>query len=835
MKQTGQSLILVVDDDDSQRLLASVSLQQSGFSILEAANGAQAIEIFQQYQPDLVLLDVVMPGMDGFSTCTALRCLSGGRNVPIVMVTGLDDVQSIEQAYQAGATDFITKPIQWLILHHRVRYILRASRTFRDLQEGEERFRTLVNAAGSVILVLDRQGKVVEFNPVAERFFPLRRGELIAESFTNTLSVVGNWDALLEESQNFESTIQALEGDDRILLWSLSGFANAEGALAGLVIVGQDVTARRKAEENMRKLSYVVEQNPISILITDVRGNIEYVNPKFSEISGYHLEEIQGKNPYFLQTNTLSAEEYQRMHHLVASGDVWRGELCSRRKDGGFFWESAHISAIRNPQGVVTHFVWLREDISDRKNAEERIRFLAYYDNLTRLPNRVMLQERLREAIEISRIHGQLLAVMFLDLDQFKRINDSLGHRAGDLLLQQVADRLQEYLRFSDQVYITRTDTPLPQDLLARLGGDEFVIVLTEISHSDAVTQVAQRVLEAMAKPFVVDNREIFTGCSIGIALYPEDGADMDILLKHADTALYYAKDRGRNNYQMFSSSMNVATTQRLTLENHLRKALKNQELILYYQPQVALNSGIVTGVEALLRWNNPKLGMVSPEDFIPVAEETGLIVSIGEWVLRTACSQARTWQVTEGLSSLRMAVNLSPRQFADPDFVERIAVILRETGLQPELLELEITESLLMQGGLLESLLLLKEIGVMLSIDDFGTGYSNLSYLQRFPVDRLKIDKSFVKDIGSKSDQNNTIAGAVIAMARSLRLGVIAEGVETKKQADILRLLGCDEMQGYYFSRPYPPEQVIKIINDHRVPPSCTQEVLTKLPLKAG
>ncbi len=813
MEQTWKPLILVVDDDESQRLLECTSLLQGGFSTLEAACGEQALEVFQRHQPDLILLDVMMPGMDGFATCATLRRLPEGRNVPIVMVTGLDDVESIEQAYQAGATDFIAKPIQWLILQQRVRYILRASRALRDLQDSEERFRTLVNAAGSVIMVLDRQGGVVEFNPVAERFFALRRGEPVAADFADALPP-GDWSALLEKPQSFESTIRALNGDDHILLWNISGFADAEGVIAGLVVVGQDVTARRQAEEGMRKLSYAIEQNPISVLITDIHGTIEYVNPKFSEVSGYLLEEIRGKNPYFLQTSTLSAEEYQRMHQLVANGGVWQGELCSRRKDGEFFWESTHISAIRNPSGVATHFVWLREDITDRKHVEERIRFLAYYDNLTRLPNRMMLQERLREAIETSRLHTRSLAVLFLDLDQFKRINDSLGHQAGDVLLQQVAHRLQECLRFSDQVYIARSDTPLPQDLLARLGGDEFVIVLTEINHPDAVTQVARRVLEVMAQPFVVNNKEVFTGCSIGIALYPRDGADMDVLLKHADTALYHAKDRGRNNYQMFSHSMNVAATQRLALENQLRKALQNQELTLHYQPQVVLDSGRITGVEALLRWNSPELGMVSPVDFIPVAEETGLIVPIGEWVLRTACIQARTWQTEEGLSNLRMAVNLSPRQFADPRFPDRVAMILRETGLQPDLLELEITESLLMREGLLESLHSLKQIGVKLSIDDFGTGYSNLGYLQRFPIDRLKIDKSFVQDINCKSDQD-TIAAAVIAMARSLRLGVIAEGVETEEQMVTLRALDCDEMQGYYFSRPCPPEQLIEILKN--------------------
>ena len=829
MERTRQPLILVVDDDDGQRLLVCASLQQGGFSSLEAADGVRALELFQEYHPDLVLLDVVMPGMDGFATCAALRSLPGGRNLPIVMVTGLEDIESIEQAYQVGATDFIAKPIQWLILHQRVRYILRASQTLQDLQESEERFRTLVNAAGSVIMVLDRQAKVMEFNPVANRFFALRHGEVVATEFMQALPAIDDWDALLENPQSSESTIRALNGDEHILLWSVSGFAGAKGMVAGLVIVGQDITARRRAEENTRKLSYAVEQNPISILITDIHGNIEYVNPKFSEVSGYPLNEIQGKSPYFLQTSTLSAAEYQRMHQVVASGGVWQGELCSRRKDGEFFWESTHISSIRNPSGAVTHFVWLREDISDRKRAEERIRFLAYYDNLTRLPNRVMLQERLREAIETCRLHAHLLAVMFLDLDQFKRINDSLGHRAGDLLLQQVAGRLQECLRFSDQVYIARPDTPLPQDLLARIGGDEFVIVLTEFHHADDVTRVARRILEAMAKPFVLDGKEVFTGCSIGIAIYPQDGMDMEVLLKHADTALYYAKDSGRNNYQMFSNSMNVAATRRLTLENHLRKAIVNHELKLCYQPQVTLNGGRVTGVEALLRWNSPELGMVPPDEFIPVAEETGLIVSVGEWVLRTACAQAQAWgeEEGEGFSDLRMAVNLSPRQFADSHFLERVAEILRDTRLRPDRLELEITESLLMRDGLLESLCALKQLGVQLNIDDFGTGYSNLGYLQRFPLDRLKIDRSFVNNIDHESE-GDTIAATVIAMARSLRLGIIAEGVETEDQLLRLRALGCDEIQGYYFSQPCPPEEVVEILKGYRESPPILLDSMT-------
>lgn len=806
-----QPLILVVDDEAGQRLLAGASLRQGGFTVLEAEDGQQALALFQREPPDIVLLDVVMPGLDGFAVCEALRDLPGGRHLPIVMVTGLDDVESIERAYQAGATDFITKPIQWLVLHHRVRYILRASQALLGLRESEERFRTLVQAAGSIILVVDRQHCLLECNRAAERFFALRKGELLGAEWRDVLPLTEEW-IVAEDSRNWESTIRALDGDERAVLWNISRFADAEGLPAGWVIVGQDITERRRSEEIMRKLSWVVEQNPISILITDINGHIEYANPKFVEVSGYALNDILGNTPYFLQTNTLSLEQRQHLQQTIASGSVWQGELCNRRKDGEFFWEAAHVSAIHAPNGAITHFIWLREDITARKQAEERIRFLAYYDHLTHLPNRVLLQERLRSAIEAARSASRLLALMFLDLDQFKRINDTLGHGAGDTVLQEAAHRLQECVRQND--YIARAETPMGQDLLARLGGDEFVILLTEINHADDAIRVAQRIQIVIARPFLVQGSEVFIGCSIGIALFPADGDDMEVLLKNADTALYYAKDQGRNNYQLYADWMNVAAVQRFGLESRLRRALENRELALHYQPQVSLRNGHIVGVEALLRWRSPELGLVPPLDFIPIAEETGMIVPIGDWVLRTACEQALAWG-SVGLAGLRMAVNLSARQFEDVGLPTRIAKILAETGLDPHRLEVEITESLLMKEGALGILQALKALGVHLSIDDFGTGYSNLGYLRRFPIDRLKIDKSFAQDINHQQDRN-AIAAAIIAMARSLRLGVIAEGVETEAQLELLQELRCEEMQGYYFSRPCAPQELEAILRDY-------------------
>lgn len=808
-----QPLILVVDDDAGQRLLTSAALLPAGFTVLEAANGEQALSLFQTEQPDFVLLDVVMPGLDGFAVCEAMRRSPGGRYVPILMVTALDDLESVERSYQVGATDFITKPIQWVILHHRVRYILRASQALLELRESEDRFRTLVQAAGSVILVLSRDRRVLEFNRAAAVFHSFQREEPVGSDFMAALPFAGHWDGP-DASWSGEGTLRALDGDERTLLWNISPFADAEGSRAGWVVVGQDITARRQAEQNMRKLSYVVEQNPISILITDPQGGIEYANRKFVEASHYELGELLGRNHDFLQTSALTTEEYQRLQQILAEGGVWQGELCTRHKDGELLWESALVSGIRDERGVITHFVWLREDITTRKQAEERIRFLAYYDHLTQLPNRVLLQERLQDAIELAKAKSQALAVLFLDLDQFKRVNDSLGHRAGDLLLQQVAIRLQDCLRSVDYICNASPDLIPAQDILARLGGDEFVILLAEINHPDAVTKVAERILTVIGRPFMIEGNEVFSGCSIGIALYPFDGDNMETLLKNADTALYHAKNVGRNNYQLFADWMRAATLQHVELESLLRKALERQELTLYYQPQVDVSSGRILGVEALLRWQSRELGNVAPADFIPLAEETGLIVPIGEWVIRTACAQARAWQKA-GLAPLRMAVNLSPRQFVDTSLVPLIAHVLDETGLRPDLLELEITESLLMKDPVLDTLHNLKRLGVRLAIDDFGTGYSNLGYLRQFPIDRLKIDKSFVQDIEGEHD-DAAITAAVIAMARCLRLEVIAEGVETEEQLTLLRAMNCHEMQGFLFSRPCPAEHITALLSDY-------------------
>jgi len=444
----------------------------------------------------------------------------------------------------------------------------------------------------------------------------------------------------------------------------------------------------------------------------------------------------------------------------------------------------------------------LVNEISERKRAEERLNYMAHYDQLTGLPNRILFNDLLKQAMIEAAAHERLVALMFLDLDRFKTINDTLGHETGDALLKAVAERLRDCLRRGDTV--------------ARLSGDEFALVFADMAHIDDASRLAQKILDRFTTPFRIGERDLFITSSIGITLYPFDQDDANTLLKNADAAMYRAKEQGRNNYQFYTSEMNVRALERLSFETNLRQALERDEFILHYQPKVDLVTGNVIGMEALLRWQNPELGLVSPAEFIPLAEETGLIVAIGEWVIRTACKQNKAWQAA-GLPFLRISVNLSARQFKEKNIVERVAQALKETGLEARYLELELTESLLQTPETtITPLKELHALGIHLSIDDFGTGYSSLSYLKRFPIDTLKIDRSFVRDITTDAD-DAAIANAIITMAHSLGMYVVAEGVETGEQLAFLCQRKCDSMQGYYFSKPLPADAFVSLIKEGR------------------
>ncbi|MHB9037297.1 MAG: sensor domain-containing protein [Armatimonadota bacterium] len=576
---------------------------------------------------------------------------------------------------------------------------------------------------------------------------------------------------------------------------------NPEGTVTGVVLVGMDITERRKSEDVLRMQTSAMNAASDQIVITDIDGNIEFVNPAFVRETGYTLDEVRGKNTRILSSGKHDHEFYADLWETIRAGNTWHGEITNRRKDGAICVEDVSITPVKGDDGLIKHYVAIKRDVTDKKVYEEQLDYLAYHDPLTGLPNRLMFSDRLTQTLARSRQKDELLAIMFLDLDRFKFINDSLGHNVGDLLLKAVAERLTQTLR--------KVDT------LARMGGDEFTVIVSDVSGLDDAMLAAERIVTALSEPFLIENHELFVSTSIGVSLYPSDGRNAETLVKNADTAMYRAKEQGRNNYQFYTESLNVAAVEKMTLEVSLRKALERNEFTLHYQPQVDMRTGKILAAEALIRWSHPHLGTVSPGQFIPLAEETGLILPISEWVIRTACAQNKAWQ-DAGLPPITMAVNVSARLFQGGDLMAMVNEALRKTKLLAGHLELELTESALMQNPDLAVAVLggLKATGVKVSLDDFGTGYSSLSYLKRFPIDTVKIDQSFVKDITSNPD-DAAIAGAVVAMAHSLKLTVAAEGVETLEQLQFLRSLKCDRMQGYFVSRPVPADDFTEMLHE--------------------
>ncbi len=519
-------------------------------------------------------------------------------------------------------------------------------------------------------------------------------------------------------------------------------------------------------------------------------------NPAATRMFGWTEEEVIGRFLPIVRED--KKEEFRALREKMSRGEqVTNVELIRNKRDGSPIYISVSTAPLYDAHDRHIGIMAITADITERKATEERIRHLAEHDFLTGLPNRVMLRDRLNQAI--AREHHQKVGLLFLDLDRFKNVNDSLGHHIGDKLLQLVGERLKSCVRAGDTV--------------SRQGGDEFVIMMPDIESAESAARAAEKLLDAVAKPYFIDGHDLGISTSIGISLYPDDGLDLDTLLKNTDAAMYHAKERGRNNYQFFAQDMNVKALERLTLQTSLRRALERGEFLLHYQAQIDIVSERIVGMEALIRWQHPEFGLVPPGKFIPIAEDSGLIMAIGEWVLYEACRQNKKWQA-DGLPRLRMAVNLSAHQFRQYNLIETVAGVLAKTGLDAHCLELELTESLIMQHveENITTLEKLSAMGVQISIDDFGTGYSSLSYLKRFPIDRLKIDQSFVRDITVDPD-DAAINSAIIAMAKSLKLKVIAEGVESREQLIFLRRQGCDEAQGYYFSKPLPAEKFAQLL----------------------
>ncbi len=576
-----------------------------------------------------------------------------------------------------------------------------------------------------------------------------------------------------------------------------------------IVDLEDEVGSHKLTAENLNKLSQAIEQSPVSVMITDLDGNIEYVNPQLCKITGYEESELIGQNPRILKSGHTPEIQFKNMWNAITSGQSWSGELYNKKKNGDLFWENATISPIKNNENQSTHYLAIKEDISLRKDYEERLLYQASYDKLTDLPNRTLAYDRIQQAIAHAIREQKHIALLYMDFDHFKNINDTLGHSAGDEFLRSMAGRLKACVRDIDTV--------------ARLGGDEFLIMLLEVdetrgvhtlSFNDIVKHKTEEILRLVSKPCLIQEMEFSVTASVGVAVFPQDGDDPHVLLRNADTAMYRSKRKGRNTYEIFTPEMGDVVMKRVEIDNKLRHALEAGDFYLKYQALMDARSQSIIGAEALIRWDDEELGEVSPEEFVPLAEESGLIVDIGDWVLDTALASVKKWRENTDHKDFYIAVNLSSRQFRGKDIVKNISDALKLYDLPGSCLELEITERLLMKDvpHVINLLSQFKEMNIRLSIDDFGTGYSSLSYLKRFPFDVLKIDKEFVSDIGEDPD-DTALCEAIIAMAHSLGLSIIGEGVETKEQFEFLNQRGVETIQGYYVSEPMVNDEFIKFI----------------------
>jgi diguanylate cyclase (GGDEF)-like protein len=691
------ALVLVIEDDLVTGVAVQDYLDEAGFRTACAADGDSGLAAFDELRPDLVLLDVSMPGRNGFEVCRDIRAHGAGRHVPIVMMTGHDDLESVDRAYESGATDFVAKPMNFGLLIHRLRYVLRAKQVADQLRRSEA---------------------------------SLAQAQRIAR--------LGSWDLEIA-SGRFQCTDEL-----RRLFDAASDSAPAAPAAPAAL----EEVLERVCEE-------------------DRPGVIE------------------------------------RYRAALASGENYDIDFRLRASDGSTVHVHQETEFQHDDGGRPLLAFGTFQDVTEARLSESRIRELAFFEPVTGLPNRVYFMERLTEVLAMARRNQRCMALMFVDLDQFKRVNDSWGHHAGDELLRQVSQRLSESLRRCDVLMHNGSADERP---LARLGGDEFVVLLSEIRRADDAAVVARRLLQELKRPFDLGEAEVYVSGSIGISTYPDDGLDEETLLRHADIAMYRVKEEGRNGFRFFEADMNSRAIARLNMETSLWRALERDEFLLHYQPKVDAASGVITGAEALVRWYHPDIGLISPAEFIPVAEETGLVAPLGTWVIQQACRQVAAWQAA-GQPPLKVSVNLSAAQFAQDDLVNTIEAALQAAGISPHMLQLELTESMLMEDveRHIRALEALRALGIAIAIDDFGTGYSSLAYLRRLPIDCVKIDRAFVREIARDRRDAAVVRGA-IALAHSLDLTVVAEGVEDAGQLDLLRRFGCDEIQGYHFSPALEP-----------------------------
>ncbi len=823
--------LLLVDDRPENLLALEAVLADDGFDLVKAASGNDALRWVLKREFALVLLDVQMPGMDGFETAELMRANPKTRHLPIIFVTaGMKELQLQFKGYELGAVDYLIKPFEPVVLLSKVRVFCELYRQRRQLERdraqlevlikdrvaqlrsSEERFRQVATHAPVGIFQCDSEGECLYVNPSWCEMAGLSAAAAVGQGWTLTVhpddraAVSAAWRQTRATGYEFSLDHRYLhpDGDVRWVQASAVALRDGGGTVSGYLGNTLDITERKRSEDDLQIAASVHHAIGEAITITDADNRIIAINPAFTRLTGYTTFEAVGRDPRLLKSGRHDQAFYAAMWRSLNDTGSWAGEIWNRRKNGEEYPEWLSINTLYNADGKVLRRIALFSDITEKKRAEETIWRQANYDPLTDLPNRRLFQDRLRQEMRKAQRAGVYLAVLFIDLDRFKEVNDTLGHQAGDTLLVEAARRICECVRTTDTV--------------ARLGGDEFTVIMSDLADTDRIGEVAQEMLAALATPFELQGETAYISGSIGITVYPSDTTDMESLLKHADQAMYAAKAAGRNRFSYFTGSMQETAQRRLQLSNDLHGALAAGQLEVHFQPIVDLASGSIVKAEALMRWNHPELGAIGPGQFIALAEDSGLIGELGDWVFRESAKMVKRWHLAGGTQYsskglVQVSVNKSPRQFFSGNTQETWLDYLKELELPPGCINIEITEGLLLDDRpeVADKLVLFRNAGMPLSLDDFGTGYSAMSYLKKFQIDYLKIDQSFVRDLATDPG-DKAIAEAIIVMAHKLGIKVIAEGVETEEQRQLLLAAGCDYGQGYLFSRPCPADEFVRL-----------------------
>ncbi|GAB2900359.1 hypothetical protein GCM10027046_31710 [Uliginosibacterium flavum] len=817
------TVLLIEDDPADAKLIqeALTDMEDGRFHVELVTCLADALRRLNEERVEVILLDMTLPDSQGIEAFDQVA--QATPDSLILVLSGAGSEETARQAVQRGAHEHLAKAhldAHWL--PRTLRCVIERENARNALRNSEERFRTICDASPLGIFVSDAQDSCVYTNAAYGEISGLTHEQALGTNWSSAIHpedrqrVLDEWRAAPTGHASIHAEVRFLRSDESIV-WTRLNVAPMldRTSSRGHVQTVENITARKTAEFQLRiaedalfeeKERAQVTLNSIgdAVLCTDLLCKVTYMNPVAEVMTGWGYEEALGRplTEVFQIISGTTRQAADNPAQRAINEDKTAGlpmDCVLVRRDGIESPIEDSTAPIHDRDGRVVGAVIVFQDVSASRSMAQKMFHLAQHDCLTGLPNRVLLTERLSQAIGRANRYGKQAALLFLDIDYFKHINDSLGHAVGDKLLQAVGARLAACVRATDTV--------------CRQGGDEFVILLSEIERPQDVAYVAETLRTKLAVPHVIGEHELHVTLSIGISVYPDDGSDVDVLMQNADTAMYHAKADGRNSYQFFTADMNSLAVQRLFVESSLRRALKQNEFVLHYQPKINLDSGFMTGAEALIRWHDPDLGLISPAQFVPVAEECGLIVPIGRWVMREACRQIQAW-LDAGLHVVPVAVNISALEFRREDFLEDIALILKETGVAPRYLELELTESILMQDAESSAAVLvaIKAMGMRLAIDDFGTGYSSLSYLKRFPIDALKIDQSFVREITTNAD-DATIVNAVIGMGKNLKQKIIAEGVETAEQLALLQTQKCDEGQGFLFSPPLVADDFAKLL----------------------